>query len=248
MVDYLDLLFIGMVYETIVIIVTGILLVLILKKYYEKKHQLTFLLFLIFLNWFFAIVFSWLSKILIIYSGIDWIVDNSLPDPGTLQSFFILRILDFRISFLFVTIAILLSYIFEVNIFEKGYTRKKLFAFTFAIFTAAYSFFVYVRNFLLLDVLAFLFVAIYMLIIYLSFVSKTFQAYKATRDEIYKKAFLSLSIMSICFILVFIMFLIDRILIFLGSTGFTFFYFMAWTSAVVGMLFAYLGYIKPKSK
>jgi len=248
MVDYYDLLFIGMIYEIIIIIITGILLVLILKKYFEKKHKLTFLLFLIFLNWFIGIVFSWLSKIFVLYSGITWIEDDTLPDPGTLQSFFILRILDFRISFVFVTIAILLSYILEVNVFEKGYTNKKYFAFTFAIFTVAYSFFVYVRNFLLLDVLAFLFVAIYMLIIYLSFAIKTFQAYKATREEDYKKAFLSLSFMSICLILVFIMFLMDRIFIFLGSPGFTIFYFMAWTFAVIAILFTYLGYIKPKSK
>ena len=248
MVDYLDLLFIGMVYETIIIIVTGILLVLILKKYYEKKHKLTFLLFLIFLNWFLGIIFSWLSKVIELYSGIPWLEDSTTPEPGTIQSFFLLRISYFRISFLFVTIGILLTYILEVKLFEKGYTRKKYFAILFGIFTAIYVFFVYIRGFLLLDVLAFLFVAIYMLVIYLSFAIKTIQAFRAIKEKNYKKGFLSLSIMSICLILVFVMFLVDRILIFLGNIGFTIFYFMAWTFAVIAILCAYLGYIKPKSK
>jgi hypothetical protein len=87
-----------------------------------------------------------------------------------------------------------------------------------------------------------------MLIIYLSFASRSFQSYRATREAYYKKAFLSLAVMSICFILVFIMFLIDRLLILLGSPGFTVFYFLAWSFAVLGILGAYLGYIKPKSK
>ena len=48
-------------------------------------------------------------------------------------------------------------------------------------------------------------------------------------------------------ILIFLNFAIDRVLIFLGSPGFTVFYFLAWIFAIVGIFGAYTGYIRPKS-
>ena len=76
----------------------------------------------------------------------------------------------------------------------------------------------------------------------------SFNHYRSVKDPEYKKAFLSLALMSLSFILVLVMFLIDRILILFGDPGFTIFYFMAWIFVLIGFLEAYLGYIKSKSK
>lgn len=58
---------------------------------------------------------------------------------------------------------------------------------------------------------------------------------------------ISLAIMSISFMLIFLNFAIDRILILLNTPGFTLFYYLAWISAIIGIFGAYYGYIRPKS-
>ena len=244
-----DLQFVGMLFETFIILVALILLVLILMKFYEKKHQLTLYLFLIFLNYVFAIIFSWLSKIIVLYSGIDYVYNTILPDPGTLLSWLLLRITDFRISFVFMSISIYLSYIFKVKIFAKGYNKALRIIITiYAIITAGFALFVYQRGNTLYDVFAFLFVFIFMALIYIPFFIRSFQSYKDTDNKVFKTAFLSLAIMAIFFILVPLSFLIDRILILAGSPGFSLFYFLAWIFVIIAILGAYFGYIRPKSE
>jgi hypothetical protein len=65
--------------------------------------------------------------------------------------------------------------------------------------------------------------------------------------QAFKKAFASLILMSASFIAVFMNFLLDRIAILLTGQGFTVFYFMAWSFSLVGMIGAYLGYIRPRA-
>ena len=243
-----ELVFIGMVYETIIIVFAVIVLVLVLKKYYERRHILTFLLFLVFLSWLCAIIFSWTAKILYLYSGIPYLGNDNISDPGTSSSFFLLRVADFRISFLFVTLANIFSYILEVKIFEKGYDNKRYAVYIVGAFTMFYSFFIYSKGNILLDVLAFFFVALYTLIVYIPFIIRSFQSYRSVVDPAFKKAFLSLGMMSIFIILIFVMLLLDRIMIFLGSPGYTIFYLLGWSFVIISFLGAYLGYIRPKSK
>jgi hypothetical protein len=245
-----NLQFVGMVFETFIILVALIFLVLIFLKYHEKKHQLTLYLFLIFLSYVIAIVFSWLSKVFALYSGIDYIEYNSiLPDPGTPLSWILLRIVDFRISFVFLSIGIYLSYIFKVKVFGKGYNKVLRIIITlYAIFTAGFALFVYQRGNTLYDVFAFLFIFIFMAIIYIPFFIRSFQSYKDTDNKVFKTAFLSLAVMAIFFILVPLSFLIDRILILAGGPGFSLFYFLAWIFVIFAILGAYFGYIRPKSE
>ena len=175
-----DLEFVGMTFETFIILVALIFLVLILMKYYEKKHQLTLYLFLIFLSYIIAIVFSWLSKIFALYSGIDYVYNSILPDPGTPLSWILLRITDFRISFVFLSIGIYLSYIFKVKVFGKGYNKVLRILITlYAIFTAGFSLFVYQRGNTLYDVFAFLFIFIFMALIYIPFFIEQFSNCKS---------------------------------------------------------------------
>jgi len=244
-----ELQFVGMVFESVIIVIAFIFLVMILMRYYEKKHQLTFYLFVIFLFYIIAIIFSWLSKILVLYSGIDYVYNSVIPDPNTPISWVLLRITDFRLSFVFLTIAIYLSYILKVNIFEKGYNKgERIIVIIYFLFTALFSLIIYQRGNTLIDAFAFLFVFIFMAMIYFPFFVRSYQSFKSTGDKVFKKAFLSLALMSIFYILVPLNFLIDRILILLGGVGFSPFYFLAWIFVILGIIGAYFGYIRPKSK
>jgi hypothetical protein len=170
MVNYNPLLFIGFLYELIIIIITIILLIIIYHKYLLKRHQFTLILFIIFLSWLIALIFSWLSKFIVLFSGIDYLVDNTLPDPKTPSSFFLIRIIEFRFSFVFVSIGVLFSYILKVKIFNRQYnpTHKKL-VYGYGSFTIIYSFLIFERGILILDVFAFFFVSLLMMIIYIPF-------------------------------------------------------------------------------
>jgi hypothetical protein len=174
-------------------------------------------------------------------------MNNSLPDPGTPLSWIILRITDFRISFVFMTFAIFLSYVLKVNVFEKGYNKiLRIIVFIYSIFTLGFTLFGYVRGDLLLDVIAFLLIFIYMAAVYFPFFFRALQSYKSA-EKTFKNAFLSLALMSLFFILIPLNFLFDRLLIFMGGAGFSIFYFLAWIFAILGILGAYFGYIRPRS-
>ena len=77
-----NLFFIGMIYESWVLIIALILLILIMFKYLEKRHELTLNLLLIFIFYTLAILFSLVSKIFVVlrldlvvepYSPLGWI-------------------------------------------------------------------------------------------------------------------------------------------------------------------------------
>ena len=241
--------FSGMIFESVIIILTSIFLVFILSKYYKKRHELTLLLFIIFFFYLLSIIFSWLSKVLVLFSGEEYIYNSSAPDPGTPLSWIILRILDFRISFIFLTVAVYLSHVFEVKVFEVAAKKgHRITILIFGLITIIYSLFIYSRGNTLLDAIAFLLVAVYMGIIYGPFCTKSFKLRKQASDVAIKKAFFSLAIMSIFFILVLVNFFLDRLTILLGGPGFSVFYFLGWICVLVGMLFAYYGYIKPKAR
>ncbi|MFW9950913.1 MAG: hypothetical protein ACFFKA_12415, partial [Candidatus Thorarchaeota archaeon] len=198
-----ELQFIGMVFESFIIVIAVILLSLVYIKYTQKKHRLTLTLFVIFLNYSIAIVFSWLSKVLVLYSGIEYIYNDTIPDPQTIDSWVLYRIIDFRISFVFLTIAIFLSYILKVNVFEKGYNKVlRISVFIYTLFTLAYTILIYQRGNTLLDVFAFLLIFIFMAVIYIPFLLRALQSYKSTDNETFKSAFLSLALMCIAFILI----------------------------------------------
>jgi hypothetical protein len=218
-----------------------VLLVLILKKYFVKRHKLTRLLFIIFVCYFIAILFSWISKIFVV-------IQLDIAEYGSVVAWIFHRISDFRISEFFVTIAIFLSYILKANVFEKEYkTIQKYVTIIYGVITCLYVLIIYQTGNDLLDVGAFLIVFVYMVMVYAPFLRRSIQSYLAVEERSYKQAFLSLAIMSISFMLIFLSFAIDRIFIFLGSLGFTPFYYLAWISAIIGIFGAYYGYIRPKA-
>ena len=242
MVDLIIFLnFIGMIFELFIIIFAAILLTFILKKYFIKRHKLTRLLLIIFTCYFCAILFSWISKVFVV-------AQMNIVQDGSIITWMHNIISDFRLSEFFVTIAIFLSYILKVNVFEKGYnTLQKYIIIIYGIFTCVYVLIIYEYGNTLLDIIAFLIVFIYMVMVYGPFLRRAIESYRGVEEKIYRQAFLSLAIMSFSFMLIFLNFAIDRVLIILGSDGFTVFYFLSWISAIVGIFGAYYGYIRPKS-
>ena len=119
-------------------------------------------------------------------------------------------------------------------------------------FSCVFVLFIYENGNTFLNVIAFLIVFIYIVMVYAPFLRRALQ-YRAIQD--YKQAILSLKIMLISFMLIFLIFFIDRLLIFLGFTifyflgspDFTVFYFLPWIFAIVGIYGAYYGLKSPKS-
>ncbi len=244
----MELLLIGVIFEAIIIVIASFFLLLVFKKYYEKRQRLTLYLLIIILTMVMSIIFSWLSKVVRLYSGLDYIVNDSVSDPGTPLSWFLLRIVAFRFCFLFITIAIVFSYILKVNLFGKGYNKiHETIVSIFGIFIGFYLLIVYQKGAMALELVAFLLVFVYMAMIYIPFMLSSIKAYKSVNEPIYKKAFLSLAIMAFSFMMILLNTLLDRLLMIFGSPGYTIFYFLAWIFATNGIVFSYLGYIKPKS-
>ena len=244
----IERIFAGMIFELSIIIIASLVLVLIFQKYRERKHELTLYLFIIFLNFVIAIFFSWLVKVLDLYSGIEYLVEGN-PDPGTVESWFLLRISSFRFTFVFVAIALLFSYILRVKLFDHEYVQaEKIAVLSFFGFNVFFLLVFFEKGNLLLDLLAFLFIAILMFGVYFPFVMRSLQAYRSVTTPVHKRAFLSLTIMGVSFILILIFEFLDRMLIFLGFSSYSAFYFLGWAFALIGIVFAYLGYIRPKKE
>ena len=245
-----QLTFIGMVYETFIIICAAIILILIFMKYLEKKQRLTLILFIIFLCFLFSIVFSWLAKVIRLYGGLDYVASDDLPYPLTIESFFVLRIDNFRFAFIFIVLSLAFSYVLKVGVYQEEYdSKEKIFVIIFGVMTILYQIFIYERGVLILDLIAFMLVAFYAAFIYIPFFNHSVKNYKSVDDPIYKKGFLSLAIMALSLSLILVCMVIDRILIIvLDIYGYTPFYFIGWTLTLVAILGAYFGYIRPKSK
>lgn len=242
-----------MVYELIIIIIASIFLFLVFRKYSERRHRLTLYLFIIFLNFVIALIFSWLSKVLRLYSGLEYLIDPSVPDPMTIESWFLLRIVSFRITMIFTIIALLYNYILKINLFEAdGTTSNKIYnyiIYSYAGGSIGYMIIVYIKGNFILDLLTFVLILIYICLVMIPLMKSCLQAYKAVDDQSFKRGFLSLFLMALSIILIFVCQVIDRILmITLNIIGYTLFYFLGWSFAIVAIFFAYFGYINPKSK
>jgi hypothetical protein len=169
--------------------------------------------------------------------------------PTDTNYWLISRITGFRFSFIFVTLATYLVFLFAIQLFDqKPSPIVKYGLLIFGFIIVIYCLVAFDRSNIMLDVIAFLLVFLYMLIIYGGFMAHTIKLTKTVGDPGYKRAFTSLTWMAAFFISTLLWFLLDRVMILMGSLGYTVFYFLAWLSVVIGIVFAYLGYIRPKSK
>jgi len=239
----------GAIIETFIIFFFAVLVLLAFYKYLQLKNRLTLLLCLFLLSIFLAVFFSWLSKILVIFTDVDYLYNEPTKSyPHTPVYLIHLRIVDFRIALAFIALGAVFSYIFKENVFEEEHkTISKVLFYSFANFTIFFSIFIYERGDTLLDALNFLFVFTIITIVYLPFMIKSIKSYRSSDNPFIKKKLLSLSLMSLTLMTVMFLFLIDRILVLLGAYHFTVFYFIAWIFVMIGIICAYIGYIMPKT-
>jgi len=240
--------FVGMILELVVIIIAIIILLLIRKKYIQKRHRYTLLLFYIFCCFLVTIFFTWLSKVIILFGGLDYVNIETVPDPLTIDSFFILRIIDYRFSFAAFVVGAALTYVLRVNLFDTSYKRpEKIFIYSFGIFIIIFEIFIYSKSSQMLGAVGYILLLAYVIIIYVPFTSRCIKAYKGIEEMVYKKGFLSLIIMSIaiCSILIFNM--LDVVYIIIFNVSYTVYYYISLASMIVGYFGAYFGYIKPRT-
>jgi len=238
--------YIGLLYETGIIVLFLILLVFIIIHYNRKKTLNTFLLLTSFSFMLLAIVFSWLSKLLLVQ---EITLDFNELDPN-LPGFWIYGlILSFRISFVVIVIAADITHILKVKIFDDTPNKvERWILIIFSLITIVFALTAMEQDNVLLDVLAFLFVLIIMCFVYIPFVIASLKMYRVMKEPHYKRASLSLAILGISFVMVFVGFLADRVMIMITGSGYTVFYFAAWGFVIVGTFAAYMGYIRTSRK
>ena len=150
---------IGAIYESFIVFPLAILVILTFSKYVHLKNRLTLLLSLFVLSIFLACFFSWLSKILVIFTDIDYLYNEPTKSyPHTPVYLIHLRIVDFRIALALVALGGIISYIFKANVFEEEHkTISQVLFYSYGGFTMFFSIFIYERGDTLLDALNFLF-------------------------------------------------------------------------------------------
>lgn len=242
---------VGAYYEGLLILpVTFIVVLLTARKYFQFRNRQTLYLFLVFLTILFAVIFSWLSKFITLFTELDYIYNAPQATYAqTPLNWIFLRIVDFRISLAFVAASTLSSYFFKLQLYEEKYNNVQTYVFiSYTVFTIFFALIIYIRGNTFLDALCFLFIFIHVFIVYLPFMIRTWKGYQAASDDFIKKKLLSLTFMSFTFMMVLLSFLIDRLLVMIGFSHFTFFYFLAWIFQIIGIILAYIGFILPRSQ
>ncbi len=234
----------GFIFETGVLVIIGSMTVIALRKYFQKgRNKPALLLFLVFLNWTIGVVFSWLAKIGSAFLGLDNVI---ITDFST---YFIRLILDFRLLFVFVAIALYCSYALRVMLFEKEYKKgERAMNIIFLVMIPVLCFVLETNDAInvLYTPIVFLLVFVYMLIVYSSFMRRALVQYRIANEK-FKGAFKALAVMSLCFILTFLNFFLDQVVVAVASIEYTIFYFAAWICAVIAIVLTYYGYIKPRA-
>ncbi len=240
----------GFLFETGVFICVAIMTAMALGKYLQKgKNRPALLLFLVFLNWTIGVVFSWLAKIFSAFLGLETLVITDFP------SYLVRMVLDFRLLFVFVAVALYCSYVLRVKLFEKEYNAGE------RVVNAIFLFLIPVLCFVLetsdainslYTIIVFLVVFVDMLLVYARFMTHALAQYKAANEK-FKGAFKALTLQAFFFILTFLFFLLDQVMIPIQEAigeqypGYTVFYFGAWIASVIGIVLTYYGYIKPRA-
>jgi hypothetical protein len=241
----IELSLIGVIYEAIILIPSSILVLLSFRNYIKNRRNLSLLLFLLLLSYHLSILFSWWSKIMSAFYVINYLRVDSVPSPKTPLSWFLLRISYFRFTFVFINLAILISFKFKKKIFNDDYSQAyNVSIYIFGLFNILFSIIFFIKGIVILDVIVFLLALFFESIVYVPFFTQSLKNFKLSSNSKFRNKFLNLMIMSISFILVLFCLLIDRVLIFLGFQGYTFFYFLSWIFVLFGIFTAYGAYLK----
>lgn len=229
-------------YELSIFIIGMVLFAFIIARYREKKNELTKILMISILCYNLAIMFAMFGKILTLYYAGDFSSETVI-----IQEIFG-RIHALRFTFSLVGIAALFSYKFKSIVFEKraNPTVQKL-VYIFGVATILVSIFVFSPANKSLNLPAFFLIFILMIIIYFPFMFQSFTTGMRMVEKHYKQAFFSLGLMSLFYIMLFLFFIIDNVMLLLYQIRFSAFYYIAWAFALMAIITGYLGYIRPGS-
>ncbi len=233
----------AMWFELGVLIASGLLLGLILRRHFQKRSELTMLLFMIFLFMAIAIFFMMLAKIYYLFFNAEFLTDS---DPWF---WFISRVLYYRFGFMFITVSILCTHIFRVKVFEaKPAKWVNYFFYAFGIFIIMWAMVFFIFKDLFLNLILFALLMIFLLLVFVPFSIQSFRQGRSTRLVArYRKAFIFLGLMGVCFIMVLMFNLFDQLAHFIDNNiTYSIYYFLGWISHIIGMLFAYFGFLRPK--
>lgn len=232
---------IPIVFEFTIAAFSIIILIFTLKRYIKKKNTMTGLLLLIFLFLMLAVLSMAVADVFY------YIVFNEVV-PQNQFTWLLERFMGYRISFVFVVAAMFSSYLLMVELFGKDEESNLLRGVytIMGLITAVFVFAVYEWGNFGLDVYAYLLVFVYMGMVYIRFMIKSTKLARRVDEKVYKNAIRSLSLMSLFIIFVFMFFLLDRVMISATGEWYSAFYYLALSSALLAMISAYYGYIKPK--
>ncbi|MHA1110419.1 MAG: hypothetical protein ACTSRE_04915 [Promethearchaeota archaeon] len=238
-----DLELISTIFEGSLIFLIAIFILLILIKLAKGKTKLKVLVFWIFFIIFLAFLLVFTSRLTYYSLGVE-------TYPDLIARWFLLRIGWYRFSFALIIISTYFSYLLKEAIFDSK--RNKVMHVFLIIFGVGGVTFSLVTSsteapsdtYYHLGI--FLIVFLYVFIVYIEFIIKSTKLFKHIErtDRTYRSAILSLIIMAYCFISAMLMFVFDRLLI---TEPYSVFYYLADVSILVGIIFAYFGYVKPKA-
>ncbi len=210
----------------------------------KKRSELTLLLFLMFLNMAIAIFFIMSAKIYYLYFITETFSEST---PGF---WFISRVLDLRIGFIFIIGSILCAQIFRVKVFDQKPARWINYSiFIFGIFIIGWGLIVYEYANLIYNAIFFGMVMLLLLLVFVPFSVKSFHSGRSSLIEAhYKRPFFYLGLMGLCFIGVLAFDGVDQAVHLISGGTYSIFYFLGWLSHIAAMLFAYFGFLGPKRK
>lgn len=237
---------IGFFFELGIVILVLVLLILIFMHYRRKKKKLNRIILIAFTLIWLAIIASSIAKYLYFTTQLEFSELMELP-----SAWIIGRITQYRVSFALILGAIYCLYEFKEIIFspERKIIQDKIYKYLMIFFISFILITFFNREDYLLDVLCFLFTTLYAIAVLGTFIVQASKLYRRVNkaEKIYRTGLLSLILMSVFLLLIFVFLLLDRVVIIMnpGHPGFTAFYYSAWISAILAVVSAYLGYIRP---
>jgi hypothetical protein len=172
-------------------------------------------------------------------------------DPLSIKGWFMFRIGYYRFAFAWIAVSCYFSYVLKSKIFDSE--KKKVYhAFIVILGVGVAAFSIIVPSSteaFFWDLGSFAFTFVYVFVIYLEFVIKSYKLYSHIEktDKTYRSAIRSLVIMGFCFILTMLFYVADRIWYLFMATSYSVFYYLADVAILTGIIFAYFGYVKPKA-
>lgn len=244
-----------MYFELGVIVISNIILGLILRIFLEKRKQITRILYFSFLGFLLPIFCSFAPKVIKVFYGGTLTLEQMLGSPGTLLNWFLLRLFEWRISLMFFLIGIYGFSIFGQITFSEG-NNKKVYPKACLVFLAIgiiVVLFIYYPGDVVLQGIAFLYVAFYTIFVFFPILNRSLKIYLRRESlpiqkRTIAKQFIYIALMALFLILVITSFGFDGLYHLLTTLGYSIFYYLAWTFAILGFLTAYLGYILPYVK